>query len=82
MHDHRLVLKSNDHTNQLQNVKFKINSHMLNFVSKFKPELTCHDIVLLTDQWINPEDSLHISVTKKWSSNQDCPKTISHNVWA
>lgn len=82
MHNHRLHLKYNDHTNQLQKVQFKINPHMLSFITKFKEELTDNNIALVTDKWINPDDSLHREVTLKWSSSPCSPRDISRNVWA
>jgi len=67
MHNHKLgINQSIKQINQLQKVQFMINDKMVNFIDKYKFELTDADILLITDKWITPNDDMLLSLNKKW----------------
>lgn len=70
MHNHKLgINQSITQINQLQKVQFMINDKMVNFIDKYKFELTDADILLITDKWITPNDDSLLSLNKKVGSS-------------
>ena len=67
MHQHTLrINQSIKQINQLQKVEYMINDKMVNFINKYKVELTDADILLITDKWITSNDDTLLSLNKKW----------------
>ena len=67
MHAHKLYInQSIKQINQLQKVPFMINDKTVNFINKYKFELTDADILLITDKCTIPNDDTLLSLNKKW----------------
>lgn len=66
-HNHRLYLKNISGLNNLQKVKFAVNENMVAFYNKYKKQLTESEELLLTDKWLNPDETVVLTLTKKWA---------------
>lgn len=67
MHQHTLhINQSIKQINQLQKVGYMINDKMVDFINKYKVELTDADILLITDKWTTLNDDTLLSLNKKW----------------